>query len=63
MWKEFLAEGLSPEQLDRVHAPIGLDIGADNPEEIAVSVVSELINIRRSGGKPSHDVKFMSGVS
>ncbi|MCH2664126.1 XdhC family protein [bacterium] len=63
MWKEFLAEGLSPEQLDRVHAPIGLDIGADNPEEIAISVVSELINIRRSGGKPSHDVKFMSGVS
>jgi len=60
MWKEFEAEGFSQEQLARVHAPIGLDIGADNPEEIAVSVVAELVNQRRSHGKPSHQVKALA---
>jgi xanthine dehydrogenase accessory factor len=63
MWKEFLAEGISQEQLDRVHAPIGLDIGSDNPEEIAVSVVSELISCRRAQGKPSHAVTSLSAVT
>lgn len=37
----------SPERLARVHAPIGLDIGAVSPEEIAVSIVAELIAHRR----------------
>ncbi len=44
------AEGFSREALDRLHAPIGLDIGADNPGEIAVSIVAELIAVRRRGG-------------
>lgn len=35
------------EQLERVHAPIGLDIGAVTPQEIAVSIVAELIAVRR----------------
>ena len=35
--------------IERVHAPIGLDIGADSPGEIAVSVVAELIKNRRLG--------------
>ena len=39
-------EGFSPEQLSKVHAPIGLDIGAETPEEIAVSIVAELIAVR-----------------
>jgi xanthine dehydrogenase accessory factor len=41
--------GISKEQLDRVHAPIGLEIGAQTPEEIAVSILAELIKVRRSG--------------
>ncbi len=44
-------EGVAQEQLDRVHAPIGLDIGAETPEEIAVSIVAELILARAGGGK------------
>lgn len=37
---------LSPEALARVRNPIGLDVGADTPEEIAVSIMSELIAVR-----------------
>ena len=39
-------EGLSPEALQPVHAPIGLDIGAITPQEIAVSIVAELIAVK-----------------
>ncbi|MCC6861772.1 MAG: XdhC family protein [Bryobacterales bacterium] len=45
--KELEKEGLSREQLERVHAPMGLDIGAVTPEEIAISVVAEMIAVRR----------------
>ena len=44
---QFLKEkGFSEEQLARVHAPIGLNIGSETPEEIAVSIVAQLIHIR-----------------
>jgi xanthine dehydrogenase accessory factor len=45
--RELVAEGLKPELFDRVYSPIGLDIGANTPEEIAVSIAAELIAIRR----------------
>jgi xanthine dehydrogenase accessory factor len=35
--------------LEQVHAPIGLDIGAETPEEIAVSIMAEIIRERRLG--------------
>jgi xanthine dehydrogenase accessory factor len=41
------AEGITDEQLARVHAPIGLDIGARTPEEVAVAVAAELVSVRR----------------
>jgi len=41
-------EGVPPEKLDRVHAPIGLDIGALTPEEIGVAIVAEMIAVRRN---------------
>ena len=48
---EHLAEdGVEREALDRVFTPIGLDIGAETPEEIAVSVLGEIILVRRGGG-------------
>jgi xanthine dehydrogenase accessory factor len=42
-----LAEGMPPECLDRVHSPIGLPIGAVTPAEIAISILAELIAVRR----------------
>jgi len=46
IYESLLEDGLTHDDLDRVHAPIGLHIGAETPEEIAVSIVSELIKIR-----------------
>jgi len=42
-------EGISEEQLDRVMAPCGLDLGARTPEEIALCVMSEIVLVRRDG--------------
>jgi xanthine dehydrogenase accessory factor len=39
-------EGVPPDTLRRVHAPIGLDIGAITPQEIAVSILAELIAVK-----------------
>jgi xanthine dehydrogenase accessory factor len=41
-------EGISSSRFERVHAPIGLEIGALTPEEIAVAVVAEMIAVRRN---------------
>ncbi len=51
IYDKLLEEGFFKEQLARVHAPIGIDIGAETPEEIAVSIVAELIKVRAGGGK------------
>jgi xanthine dehydrogenase accessory factor len=47
IYKALVAEGLPQPLFDRVHSPIGIDIGAVTPEEIAVAVTAELIAIRR----------------
>jgi xanthine dehydrogenase accessory factor len=45
--KELEKEGLPREAFERVHAPMGLEIGAISPEEIAISVGAEMIGMRR----------------
>jgi xanthine dehydrogenase accessory factor len=47
IFKALREEGLPEYLFERVHAPIGLDIGAVTPEEIAISITAELIAIRR----------------
>ncbi|MEX2263191.1 MAG: XdhC/CoxI family protein [Bryobacteraceae bacterium] len=46
--KELEKEGLSREALSRIYAPMGLEIGAVSPEEIAISVCAEMIAVRRN---------------
>jgi len=47
IFEEFLREGIATEkQLKRVHAPIGLDIGSETVEEIALSIVAQLVQVR-----------------
>lgn len=49
--KRMLQKGFSPALVEQVHAPIGLDIGAETPEEIALSVMAEVVSVRRKGGQ------------
>jgi xanthine dehydrogenase accessory factor len=48
IYRSLIQEGAAKERLDKVHSPIGLDIGAETPEEIAVSIIAELIHARAS---------------
>ncbi len=47
VFQELQSQGAPPEEFERVYAPIGLDIAAACPEEIAVAIVAELIAFRR----------------
>ncbi|HYO79852.1 MAG TPA: XdhC/CoxI family protein [Bryobacteraceae bacterium] len=55
--RELVAGGMAPELFERIHAPMGLEIGAITPEEIAVSVVAEMIAVRR---KPTGEWQAIS---
>lgn len=48
IYKELEQEGISPQLFERVMAPVGLEIGAVTPEEIAVSIVAEMIACKRN---------------
>jgi len=59
VYKALEKEGYLSEEFERVHAPVGLDIGALTPEEIAVSITAELIAVRRNAaGLPHKSVKL-----
>jgi xanthine dehydrogenase accessory factor len=46
LYQNLMKKGISKETLKRVHAPIGIEINSETPEEIAVSIVAELIKVR-----------------
>jgi xanthine dehydrogenase accessory factor len=54
--RRLLEAGLKEEELARLHAPIGIDVGSVSPEEIAVSILAEVVAARRVRGtaRPSH---------
>ena len=53
IYQRLVRQGATPERLKQVRSPIGLDIGALTPEELAVSIMSEIIMVRRGGaGSP-----------
>jgi len=47
--QQLAARGVPAEQIARVHSPMGLELNAETPEEIAVSMLAEIIQIRRGG--------------
>src|SRR5690242_17935124 len=54
VYKALENEGYKPEEFERVYAPMGLDIGALSPEEIAVSITAELVAVRRNASNAEH---------
>lgn len=53
LYDELRAEGYGPEDLSRVHSPVGLDLAAETPEEIALSALAHIVTVRRGGtGRP-----------
>jgi xanthine dehydrogenase accessory factor len=54
VYKALEKEGFRTEEFERVFAPMGLDIGALSPEEIAVSIVAELVAVRRNASAAAH---------
>ncbi len=63
IYDELMRQGVSFDRLERVHAPIGLDIRAVTPGEIAVSIAAELIAVRRGiAGQPVGAMKLPSAL-
>jgi xanthine dehydrogenase accessory factor len=57
IFRRLLRANVSRDELERVHAPIGLDLGAETPDEIALSIAAELLQWRRGGtGQPLREV-------
>jgi len=54
VYKALETEGYKPEEFQRVYAPMGLEIGALSPEEIAVSIAAELVAVRRNAATAAH---------
>ncbi len=61
IFDDLLAAGVSQPALDRVHAPLGIDIGSQTVPEIAVSIVAELIAHRNLGHSPEHVRRSVGG--
>ncbi|MBI5496680.1 MAG: XdhC family protein [Deltaproteobacteria bacterium] len=52
-------KGFTPEDLRRLHSPVGLDLGAQTPEEIAVAIAAEAVALRRLGAVPADGVRAL----
>ena len=61
IFRELQREGLAASLFERVHAPIGLDIGAVTPEEIAISITAELIAVRRKSERELPHMSWFHG--
>jgi len=58
---QLLERGVPAGDLDRVRAPIGLDLGAETPREIALSIVAEIVALQRAGLKARHSTRAPAG--
>ncbi|MEM4188301.1 MAG: XdhC family protein [Candidatus Hadarchaeum sp.] len=56
--KKLIEEGVSEDKVKMVHTPVGLDIGAETPEEIAISIMAEIIKERRKPNASGSSLKI-----
>ena len=65
IYEELLQHGIPLERLKAVHAPVGLDIGAKTPEEIALSIVAEIVAFRegRSGKPMTMEARYLQTIA
>jgi xanthine dehydrogenase accessory factor len=59
--ERFAEDGVDPRLLDEIHAPLGLDIGAETPEEIALAIMGEIVRERRTGVRDDFTLGTKSG--
>jgi xanthine/CO dehydrogenase XdhC/CoxF family maturation factor len=57
-----LANGVTEGELSALHAPVGLDIGADEPGEIAISILAEIVAERRGAGSAVGSISDRDGA-
>ena len=55
-------QGFEQDRLDQVFTPIGIPIGAESPEEIALSIMAELVCVRRKGFAQARTMRTAVGV-
>jgi xanthine dehydrogenase accessory factor len=55
-------QGIAKERLQEVFTPIGTPIGAESPEEIALSIIAELVCIRRKGSQQARALRAAAGI-
>jgi xanthine dehydrogenase accessory factor len=55
-------QGVAKKRLQEVFTPIGTPIGAESPEEIAVSIIAELVCVRRKGSQQARDLRAAVGI-
>src|SRR5579864_8991456 len=63
VYKALEREGYSPTEFERVHAPVGLEIGALTPEEISISITAELVGVRRNAKNLPHKAVRLSELA
>lgn len=54
IFKRLLAKGYTQEELDKVYTPIGLDVSNERPEEIAISILAEILMVKNGKGRPAN---------
>jgi len=59
VFDQLIKRGIKPELLKRVYTPIGLGIGAESPEEIAVSIAAEIIQVKHESKGPPQTLKSL----
>jgi xanthine dehydrogenase accessory factor len=52
--QKLLDAGFASDQVDRIHGPIGIEIGAEQPGEVAVAILAEIIAARTRPSQPLH---------